>query len=264
MESMWIYSLTSNKCNWCICHVDFTCYAHKIEQNAGFRGSAKVWRREKVPLWEEQKNRTVEPSKSQAILLIVYIVIGTIKYFYFDYAPISMQAAYFQAATFIECWELMIGTGKIATKFNNPFTFFHVLDFFSPVSEIETGTSLNNFHFDFWLCNFEFGIYFAYFPIYMYDSGAHTHTNFVDNWYHLNVCKFVDKFRRFQSCHFGRTMQMMLIYMKRKSLNWPTNVTVRYCYRCRSFHFKQTHEKWSIHMKWNTMLWGIFYICINI
>lgn len=41
-----------------------------------------------------------------------------------------MQAAYFQAATFIECWELMIGTGKIATKFNNPFTFFHVLDFF--------------------------------------------------------------------------------------------------------------------------------------
>lgn len=176
MESMWIYSLTSNKCNWCICHVDFTCYAHEIEQNARFRGSAKVWRREKVPLWEEQKNRTVEPSRSQAILLIVYIVIGTIKYFYFDYAPISMQAAYFQAATFIECWELMIGTGKIATKFNNPFTFFHVLDFFSPVSEIETGTSLNNFHFDFWLCNFEFGIYFAYFPIYMYDSGAHTHT----------------------------------------------------------------------------------------
>lgn len=76
------------------------------------------------------KKRTLEPSKSQAILLIVYIVIGTIKYFYFDYAPISMQAAYFQAATFIECWELMIGTGKIATKFNNPFTFFHVLDFF--------------------------------------------------------------------------------------------------------------------------------------
>lgn len=176
MESMWIYSLTSNKCNWCICHVDFTCYAHKIEQNAGFRGSAKVWRREKVPLWEEQKNRTVEPSKSQAILLIVYIVIGTIKYFYFDYAPISMQAAYFQAATFIECWELMIGTGKIATKFNNPFTFFHVLDFFFAGLWNWNRNKLKQFSF--WLLVVQFRIrhLFCIFPnLYVWLRRTHIH-----------------------------------------------------------------------------------------